>query len=253
MPNESEYDNYSYTFFGPMEMVFSDEVSVLDEPLSVKITMSVLFTIIMIAAVVGNVLTCSVIARYRSMHTPTNYYLFSLAITDLMIALFIPIEIYAMWVPEFYPFGEPGCLIHFFLLNGLCNSSVLTISTFTVERYIVVHKPFLYKKLSNPSRVFKIVPFIWIISWAINIPEAATIDLFVVKNCVICYTTVSNEIRILIGIQMIFFFILPMAKITILYIMIALKLRASATTMNNSPAYFKQKREKIVKMLGKFT
>lgn len=251
MANESEFGNFSYSFFGPMEMMFSEEVIVIDEPLAVKIIISFLLTVIMIASVIGNVLTCCVIARYRSMRTPTNCYLFSLAVTDFLISLFIPFEIYILWVPDFYPFGEPGCLLHLVLLNALSNLSVLTISAFTVERYVVVHKPFLYKKMSNTSRVFKIVAFIWIISWAFSVPESFTTDILVMKNYVLCYTTISYEIRILIAFQVVFFFMVPMAKITILYIMIALKLRSAGNHMENLPANLKHYREKVVKMLGK--
>ena len=34
---------------------------------------------------VGNIAVCLVIVKNKSMHTATNYYLFSLAISDLMI------------------------------------------------------------------------------------------------------------------------------------------------------------------------
>jgi len=36
--------------------------------------------------VIGNVTTCVVIARNSYMHTATNYYLFSLAISDMLSA-----------------------------------------------------------------------------------------------------------------------------------------------------------------------
>ena len=40
---------------------------------------------ICISGVFGNVAVCLVIIKNKSMHTATNYYLFSLAISDLMI------------------------------------------------------------------------------------------------------------------------------------------------------------------------
>ncbi|GBP22736.1 Pyrokinin-1 receptor [Eumeta japonica] len=245
------YENFSYSFFGPMEMFFSDELNIHDEPYELKLSISVVLVVIMLASVVGNLCTCAVVARKRSMRTPTNFYLLSLAVSDLLIALFIPIEIYMMWVPDFYPFGESGCLLHFFLFNGLSNSSVLIISAFTVERYLVVSKPFLYKKLSSPNRVFKIAIIIWIISWSISLPEAISSNVLVVKHYVLCYGIISNSIRILIGVQIFFFFLIPMATISVLYVLIAGQLKSREKRISNSPVYAKQSREKIVRMLGK--
>ena len=43
------------------------------------------YVVIFITGVIGNVAVCLVIVKNKSMHTATNYYLFSLAISDLMI------------------------------------------------------------------------------------------------------------------------------------------------------------------------
>jgi neuromedin U receptor 1 len=53
----------------------------------VLLPMTVIYVILFITGVVGNIAVCLVIIRNRSMHTATNYYLFSLAISDLIILL----------------------------------------------------------------------------------------------------------------------------------------------------------------------
>ena len=45
--------------------------------------MTIIYMIILITGVLGNTLVCLVIIRNTSMHTATNYYLFSLAVSDL--------------------------------------------------------------------------------------------------------------------------------------------------------------------------
>lgn len=47
-----------------------------------------IYTVIFILGLFGNVFTCLVIAKNKSMHSPTNYYLFSLAISDLLMLIF---------------------------------------------------------------------------------------------------------------------------------------------------------------------
>ena len=46
-----------------------------------------IYITIFLTGIVGNTCTCIVIARNRYMHTATNYYLFSLAISDVLILI----------------------------------------------------------------------------------------------------------------------------------------------------------------------
>lgn len=57
------------------------------EPLGVLILVTVCYSLIFIAGLLGNMITCLVIYRNKSMHTATNYYLFNLAISDLTLLM----------------------------------------------------------------------------------------------------------------------------------------------------------------------
>lgn len=50
-------------------------------------TITICYIFIFIAGVLGNLITCTVISRNKFMHTATNYYLFNLAISDLLLLL----------------------------------------------------------------------------------------------------------------------------------------------------------------------
>ena len=49
------------------------------------LVLTIVYTLIFLSGVVGNVATCLVIAKNNYMHTVTNYYLFSLAVSDTII------------------------------------------------------------------------------------------------------------------------------------------------------------------------
>lgn len=49
---------------------------------------TILYVGTFLAGIIGNVIVCLVIIRHSSMHTATNYYLFSLAVSDLVYLLF---------------------------------------------------------------------------------------------------------------------------------------------------------------------
>lgn len=51
----------------------------------ILVSLTVIYVIIFITGVLGNVVTCIVIAKNKGMHTAVNYYLFSLAVSDLLL------------------------------------------------------------------------------------------------------------------------------------------------------------------------
>jgi hypothetical protein len=56
-------------------------------PLAVVLPITVIYVVIFVSGIIGNVAVCVVIARNKSMRTATNYYLFSLAMSDLTLLL----------------------------------------------------------------------------------------------------------------------------------------------------------------------
>ncbi|KAI8786632.1 Pyrokinin-1 receptor, partial [Biomphalaria glabrata] len=76
------------------------------------------------------------------MRTVTNYYLFNLSISDLLLLLMgLPMEIYLTWSQYPFPFGEAFCRFRFWASEVSSNVSVLTITAFTVERYMAICHP----------------------------------------------------------------------------------------------------------------
>lgn len=57
------------------------------DPMFIVIPVTICYAIIFVAGILGNVITCAVISRNKSMHTATNYYLFNLAVSDLLLLL----------------------------------------------------------------------------------------------------------------------------------------------------------------------
>ena len=51
------------------------------------IPITIIYAVMFVTGVIGNILVCFVIVHNKSMHSATNYYLFSLAIADLIILL----------------------------------------------------------------------------------------------------------------------------------------------------------------------
>ncbi|KAK3925497.1 Pyrokinin-1 receptor [Frankliniella fusca] len=179
--------------------------------LALILPLSVLYVIIFVFGVLGNISTCIVIGRNRQMRTATNFYLFSLACSDLLLLTSgLPLELHKIWFPYPYPFNEPVCIIqgrlfpfcgeYYFpgqLLHGSetgsvlfrprrlaaetsANATVLTILLFTCERYIaIVHPLAKHQARRRGGRLFHrvakapvLLSIVWVMALGLAIPQA---------------------------------------------------------------------------------
>lgn len=74
-------------FFPDVAAYIASHLGAQHLPLSTIVPISVVYTIIFILGVLGNVSTILVILKNKYMHTPTNVYLANLAISDLLTHL----------------------------------------------------------------------------------------------------------------------------------------------------------------------
>lgn len=134
----------------------------------------VTYLTIFFVGVMGNSLTCAVILGYRVMQTPTNYYLLSLAVSDLLVLLLgMPLELYDMW--QNYPFllGEGGCYFKTFLFETVCFASILNVTALSVERYVAVVHPLKVRHMATRAHVKRVICVLWVMSMLCAVPNTS--------------------------------------------------------------------------------
>lgn len=198
------------------------------DPLYVVIPITFVYMLIFVTGVVGNISTCIVISKNKSMHTATNYYLFSLAISDfLLLVSGVPQEVYSIWSRYPYVFGEVFCVLRGLMAETAANATVLTITSFTVERYLAICHPFLQHTMSKLSRAVKLIIGVWIVSISLAVPQALQFGVITDENNIDHCTLKRVIIEHSFELSTLLFFLTPMTLITVLYILIGLKLRTS--------------------------
>lgn len=204
-----------------------EELDPTRDPLYIVVPVTIIYVVIFITGVVGNVSTCVVISRNKSMHTATNYYLFSLAISDLLLLISgLPQEMWSIWSRYPYVFGEVFCVLRGLAAETSANATVLTITAFTVERYVAICHPFLSHTMSKLSRAIKLILLIWLVALAFAIPQALQFGLVPHQNAVVC-TQKTVILKHSFEISTFLFFVMPMTLITVLYALIGFRLRSS--------------------------
>ncbi|XP_054159700.1 pyrokinin-1 receptor-like [Oppia nitens] len=206
------------------------------ESLSTVIPMTVVYVLILLTGVVGNVCTCVVIANNKYMHTATNYYLFSLAVSDLLLLLLgLPQELYLLWQKYPYIFGESVCILRGLTSEISTNASILTITAFTVERYVAICHPLKAHTMSQLPRAIKTILLIWAFSAICAVPIAYQMDIIynVSPTGVRLEETAQCAIEKMIypyvfEIATLVLFVIPISLITVLYVFIGIQLRRSS-------------------------
>lgn len=210
--------------------------------LTQTIIITIVYGIIFITGLTGNLATCVVIAKNKFMHTATNYYLFNLAVSDILVlVLGLPTETYEFWSAYPFIFGEPFCLIRAHASETATYASILTITAFTVERYIAICHPMKAQTVSSLSRAVKVVVMIWVVCALCAIPMTVQFGIEYTNNtdtgdiipesarCVILnLKTWAFEISVFL------FFVTPMTMITVLYALIAVAVRRSTLSRAGS-------------------
>ncbi|XP_060647338.1 LOW QUALITY PROTEIN: neurotensin receptor type 1 [Drosophila nasuta] len=190
-------------------------------------TLSVGYALIFVAGILGNLITCIVISRNNFMHTATNFYLFNLAISDLILLCSgMPQDLYNLWHPDNYPFSDSICILESVLSETAANATVLTITSFTVERYIAICHPFRQHTMSKLSRAIKFIFAIWIAALLLALPQA--IQFSVVTQGAGSSCTMNNDFFAhVFAVSGFLFFGGPMTAICVLYVLIGIKLKRS--------------------------
>ncbi|XP_015336509.2 neuromedin-U receptor 1 [Marmota marmota marmota] len=196
------------------------------------------YLLIFVVGTMGNGLTCLVILRHKAMRTPTNFYLFSLAVSDLLTLLVgLPLELYEMW--HNYPFllGVGGCYFRTLLFETVCLASVLNVTTLSVERYIAVVHPFQARTVVTRANVRRRLGAIWGLALLCSLPNTSLHGLQQlhvpcrgpVPDSAVCMVVRPRALyNLVVQATALLFFCLPMATISVLYLLVGLRLKQEA-------------------------
>ncbi|XP_035765343.1 D(3) dopamine receptor [Neolamprologus brichardi] len=133
---------------------------------------AMLYSLLILAIVFGNVLVCLAVLRERSLQTTTNYLVVSLAVSDLLVAsLVMPWAVYLEVVGGAWLFSRLYCNIFVTLDVMMCTASILNLCAISIDRYTAVVMPVLYNTTHRSrKRVFVMIATVWVLAFAVSCP-----------------------------------------------------------------------------------
>ena len=111
-----------------------------------------IFVLLNTATLVGNSLVCLAFYRNPSLCTVTNYFVLSLALTDLSMAVLVMPWTTVLTIPTNWIGNELSCKLFYFSLTILAGVSLATVILLAINRYFRVVRPALYTKIFTKKR-----------------------------------------------------------------------------------------------------
>ena len=183
--------------------------------------------IIFTVGICGNILVVIVIAQTKFMRTTTNCYLVSLAIADCIVLLSatLPSIPEPFFQIDEWPFGRVMCSMLVFLQYVGVNASSLSITAFTVERYIAICFPIKAQTLCTISRAKRIIICLWIFTTLYCCPwlglTEIRVDRQVVRNVEKCVFRLKRQSYLVYYMtDLIIFYVIPFLLAAVLYFLI---------------------------------
>ncbi|XP_035691560.1 probable G-protein coupled receptor No18 [Branchiostoma floridae] len=131
---------------------------------------SITIVVIILLTVIGNVLVCMAVFMERSVQRVQNWFIASLAISDLAVGLVImpPALVYELM--GYWYFGRVMCEVFLALDVFACTASILNLCMISVDRYWSVTQAVQYFKNTNSKRAGCMIAAAWVLSAVISLP-----------------------------------------------------------------------------------
>ena len=147
-----------------------------ERDIAAVITGTTIFALVIIISFLGNLLVCCAVYRNPRLRNPSNYYIISLALTDILQAsCSMPLTLSRFATGE-WSFGAIACALNSVLKLSLTRVSVFNMALMALNRYYKVVKPNKYQAIFKSRNVVTTALLAWIIPMAFVIPSVIVSD-----------------------------------------------------------------------------
>ncbi|KAM5170686.1 D(1A) dopamine receptor [Mantella aurantiaca] len=144
------------------------EVLLTEKDSSFRILTGCFLSVLILSTLLGNTLVCAAVIRFRHLRSKvTNFFVISLAVSDLLVALLVMPWKAVAEIAGFWPFGS-FCNI-WVAFDIMCSTaSILNLCVISVDRYWAISSPFRYERKMTPKVAFIMISVAWTLSVLIS-------------------------------------------------------------------------------------
>ncbi|CAJ0960235.1 unnamed protein product, partial [Mesorhabditis belari] len=227
--------NLSEAFFDE-DFCGLEDRSLLDVPV-IRYTFWVLYIIVFVGCLFGNLFTILVLCTHPSMRTPTNFFLANLAGADLLVALFCILQNMIHIVGHEngnWFFGAAFCKAYLYVLHMVPCTSVGILMCVSIEKYIAVLHPLVALKTLTKRLRTMLAIGVWTISLIANFPFLKTAQLYTFDSkSFACGRDHEYSLELLVVVSFVLWYVIPVLTLAFIYTRIGLVLWKSGEGISN--------------------
>ncbi|XP_066445078.1 olfactory receptor 2G3-like [Eleutherodactylus coqui] len=135
--------------------------------LRVNICLFLLFLVIYLVTVNGNVLIMSLILRTPNLHTPMYFFLCVLSFVDLCMSTSVVPRLLADLFSTHRLISLGACAIQFYTILLMSGTEFLLLALMAYDRYIAICRPLHYPVLMRWSMCYRLAALLWLMSFMV--------------------------------------------------------------------------------------
>ncbi|XP_042634253.1 trace amine-associated receptor 13c-like [Cyprinus carpio] len=182
--------------------------------LSVYVILYAAAAAVSLLTVFGNLLVIISVSHFKQLHTPANILILSLAVSDLLVGLFV-MPFHLSWLIEScWISGPVMCSVFSFVTFQVPTVSVHTVALIAVDRFLALSSPFLYSEKISPTVICIATLFNWLFSLLYNFTLLYVnnfTDVMCPGECIYVLDEISSLVDLIVV------FLMPCTLIIILY------------------------------------
>ncbi|XP_040015973.1 5-hydroxytryptamine receptor 1B [Gasterosteus aculeatus] len=141
-----------------------------DANLALQSGLAVTLTLITLATTLSNAFVIATIYKSRKLHTPANFLIASLALTDLLVSILV-MPISALYtVSQTWTLGQVMCDIWLSSDITCCTASILHLCVIALDRYWAITDAVEYCNKRTMGRAAGMIATAWVIAISISLP-----------------------------------------------------------------------------------
>ncbi|XP_016132581.1 cholecystokinin receptor-like [Sinocyclocheilus grahami] len=154
----------------------------------------ILYSLVFLLSVFGNLLIIVVLIANKRMRTVTNSFLLSLAVSDLMMAIFcMPFNLIPSLLEDFI-FGAAMCKTVAYFMGISVSISTFSLVAIAIERYSAICNPLKSRAWQTRSHAYKVIAATW--TWVISVSISVSISTFsLVAIAIERYSAICNPLK----------------------------------------------------------